>query len=64
MTPHKKGSWSHDKVQHASGQDRDVRMLPRQRLGKAEQADKCMKAPQNTKRDWKKHMWDLARGLN
>lgn len=33
VAAHEEGGRSHEEVQHASGQDRDIRMLPRQRLG-------------------------------
>lgn len=34
VTAHQEGRRSHKKVKHPSGQDRDVRLLPRQRLKK------------------------------
>lgn len=35
VTAHQEGCRSHEKVQHPSGQDRDVWLLPRQGLKKA-----------------------------
>lgn len=32
VAAHEEGSRSHEEVQHASGQDRNIRLLPRQRL--------------------------------